>query len=66
MSKEALLEIIAALPEEFSVDELIKRLRINDMVNEAIEDYRAGNYFTDEEVREEIKQMKARYPMNAA
>ena len=66
MSKEAALEIIAGMPEDFSLDELVKRLRINDMVNEGIEDYKAGNYYTADEMRDEIEKIKSHYRKNAA
>lgn len=66
MTKERLLEIVAGLPEEFHVDDVIGRIILNEKIDKAIADYKAGNYFTSEEVAVQIEEMKRRYRRNAA
>jgi hypothetical protein len=66
MTKERLQEIVAGLPGEFHVDDVIRSILLNEQVDKAIGDYKAGNYFTSEDVAEKIEEMKRRHRRNAA
>jgi hypothetical protein len=66
MTKEQLLETAAGMPDTFHLDELFRKLIIIEKVEQALTGYQAGNYLTNEEMAEKIREMKMRYRRGAA
>lgn len=55
ISKEKILNTLKDMPEEFSAEELIKRVILLDKVAKGLEDIEEGRTYTVEEVEAEYK-----------
>jgi len=60
MKKEAAIEVAQAMPDEFHIDELISKLIIIEKVEQALASYKSGDYLTNEEMAEKIREMRTR------
>lgn len=55
IDKQNMLEVIAQLPDETSIEEVIEALYILTQIKQGIEDFETGNYMTTEELLENMK-----------
>ena len=55
MKKSLLIKNLKEMPEEFSVDELIERILILQMIEEGQEQIKQGKTFTNEEVKSKLE-----------
>jgi len=62
MVKQAVLDIINELPENFSVDEVMYKLYILSNHEKAMQDIEDGNVYTTEEVFAELKKRRIYNP----
>lgn len=53
--KEKITEIIQALPEDSTYDEILKELAFHRMVEKGLEDSRKGKAISNEEMKRRIK-----------
>lgn len=54
MKKESVLDSIAQLPDEFSIEEVVERLIILEKIEKAHQDIATGNIYSDAEVKAEL------------
>jgi predicted transcriptional regulator len=55
LTKEKVINSVAALPEQFSIDDLVERLILIEKIELGIDQTQKGMTFTIEEVKEKIK-----------
>ncbi len=54
MKKEVVLDSIAQLPDEFSIEEIIERLILLEKIDKAHQDITEGNIYSDAEIKAEL------------
>ena len=54
MKKSKVLETIGSLPDEFTAEELIDRIRFIDQVDKGLQDVEKGKTYSIKEVREKL------------
>ena len=55
ISKTTVIETIQQLPEEFSIDELIERLIVEQKIEEGRQQIKDGNIVSERDVKERMK-----------
>ena len=56
LTKEKVINTIAALPESFSLDELVERMIVLEKIEKGIKDSDEGNVITEEELDKQMKE----------
>jgi len=56
MRKEKVLEAVSKLPDEFTLDELVERLIILEIIEKGMKQVNAGQVVSSEEARNKFKQ----------
>ena len=55
LNKESVLDTLQKLPQEFTLDELIERLIVVEKISQGLEDVKAGNVVSHDEVKNTVR-----------
>jgi Zn-dependent alcohol dehydrogenase len=54
MKKSQIIETVAEMPDEFSIDEIIERLIVLEKIEKGQQDIKQGNVYSEKEAKERL------------